>query len=518
MIRLKSVLAGCAAGFIALGAAQAADLPVKAKPVEYVKICSLYGVGFYYIPGTDMCIKVGGYVREQAEWGSNSGQTPGSTNSAWGPNTIANGAFDRGSSNFNFSTRAMISVDARNQTEYGTVRGYIRLGMRLTDQTGGTFYFDRAVIQWAGFTVGRTLSFFDIFTNTEQYSYFDTKTSGDTVNNAVDVLAYTAQFGNGMSASISAESPHYEAGVLNGEAGGFVVNGGTGTLAAGTAGRNMPDIVGQLRIDQNWGYLGVSGAAHQVAGRYFSSANAPGSGHPDDKLGWAAQIGGMLNLPWNDTFGASFAATKGAIGYVTKAGSWQIGNGSSVGVGWVADGIYDSIFPSGTTANTPIQLTNAWNVNAGYEHFWNQRWRTSVYGGYTRIWYDETAKDIAAGHLPTPSAGGLACGFPVFGAVWPPVAVGSGANNSCSPNFSFYQIGSRTQWNVSKDFYLGVDVAYTHLNTAYKGTTTNTSPTVYALGTRTFTSVDDQDTWSGIFRAQYNFTAGNEGASYAFAR
>ena len=55
------------------------------------------------------------------------------------------------------------------------------------------------MIQWAGFTVGRTLSFFDIFTNTEQYSYFDTKTSGDTVNNAVDVLAYTAQFGNGMS-------------------------------------------------------------------------------------------------------------------------------------------------------------------------------------------------------------------------------------------------------------------------------------------------------------------------------
>ena len=145
----------------------------------------------------------------------------GSTNSAWGPNTIANGAFDRGSNNFNFSTRAMISVDTRNQTEYGTVRGYIRLGMRVVDQgsTSATFYFDRAVIQWAGFTVGRTLSFFDIFTNTEQYSYFDTKNSGDTVNNAVDVLAYTAQFGNGMSASISAESPHYQAGVLNGDCG-----------------------------------------------------------------------------------------------------------------------------------------------------------------------------------------------------------------------------------------------------------------------------------------------------------
>ena len=514
----KSVLFATAAGFISVLGAQAADLPVKAKPVEYVKICSLYGVGFYYIPGTDMCIKVGGYVREQAEWGSNSGQTPGSTNSAWGPNTIANGAFDRGSSNFNYSTRAMLSVDTRNQTEYGTVRGYIRLGMRLTDQTGGTFYFDRAVIQWAGFTVGRTLSFFDIFTNTEQYSYFDTKNSGDTVNNAVDVLAYTAQFGNGMSASISAELPHYQAGVVNGTAGGFSTNGVTNT-ALGTAGQNMPDIVGQLRIDQNWGYLGVSGAVHQVAGRYYNAIGpftANNSAHPDDKYGWAAQIGGMLNLPWGDTIGASFAGTQGAIGYVTKAGSWQILNGSSAGVGWVADGIYDNFLPGQT--NLPIQLTNAWSVNAGYEHFWSPRWRTSVYGGYTRVWYDQTTKDIAAEHLPTPDAGGRACVEPVEGAIWPPVAVGTGANNSCSPNFSFYQIGTRTQWNVSKDFYMGVDVAYTHLNTAYKGITTNANPLIYSVSGRTLTSMDDQSNWSGIFRAQYNFTAGNEGSSYAFAR
>jgi hypothetical protein len=52
MKMVKSLLLGTAAGLIAVGGAQAADLPVKAKAVEYVKICSLYGVGFYYIPGT----------------------------------------------------------------------------------------------------------------------------------------------------------------------------------------------------------------------------------------------------------------------------------------------------------------------------------------------------------------------------------------------------------------------------------------------------------------------------------
>src|SRR6516164_3800974 len=60
---VKSLLLGSAAGLIAVGGAQAADLPVKAKAVEYVKICSLYGAGFYYIPGSDTCIKFSGYVR-----------------------------------------------------------------------------------------------------------------------------------------------------------------------------------------------------------------------------------------------------------------------------------------------------------------------------------------------------------------------------------------------------------------------------------------------------------------------
>ena len=63
MKMVKSLILGSAAGLIAMSGAQAADLPVKAKAVEYVRICSLYGAGFYYIPGTDTCIKLGGYVR-----------------------------------------------------------------------------------------------------------------------------------------------------------------------------------------------------------------------------------------------------------------------------------------------------------------------------------------------------------------------------------------------------------------------------------------------------------------------
>ena len=65
MKMVKSLLLGTAAGLLAIAGAQAADLPVKAKPVQYVKICSLYGAGFFYMPGTDTCIKIGGWVRAE---------------------------------------------------------------------------------------------------------------------------------------------------------------------------------------------------------------------------------------------------------------------------------------------------------------------------------------------------------------------------------------------------------------------------------------------------------------------
>ena len=81
---VKSLMLSSAAGLIAMSGAQAADLPVKAKAVEYVRICSLYGAGFYYIPGTDTCIRLGGYLRAEVVAVGNSDWS--------GPNNGAGGA------------------------------------------------------------------------------------------------------------------------------------------------------------------------------------------------------------------------------------------------------------------------------------------------------------------------------------------------------------------------------------------------------------------------------------------
>src|ERR1700730_16761524 len=66
MKSVRCLLMGSAAGLMAVSAAKAADLPVKAAPVEYVKVSSLYGAGFWYVPGTATCMKIGAWLRVEA--------------------------------------------------------------------------------------------------------------------------------------------------------------------------------------------------------------------------------------------------------------------------------------------------------------------------------------------------------------------------------------------------------------------------------------------------------------------
>src|SRR5215467_5275426 len=254
MKMVKSALLGTAAGLVAVAGAQAADMPVKAAPVQYVKICSLYGDGFYYIPGTDTCLKMGGYVRVQGEY-----------NAGAGGNVIGTIGVEDGQARFtrdltndlNYRVRGAISWDVRQQTEYGTLRTYIRFGAEnttpATSGAGTAFgpFWDRAFMQFAGFTVGRTQSFFDLFTYGGGMSYHSVGVSGDTGAAGLTVWAYTAQFGNGVTGTVSLESPngHNRAGVVDVNAANFftinaaVTNDNAFSSNVGGNGFRMPDII-----------------------------------------------------------------------------------------------------------------------------------------------------------------------------------------------------------------------------------------------------------------------------------
>ena len=128
MKMVKSLFLGSAAGLIAMSGAQAADLPVKAKAVEYVRICSLYGAGFFYIPGTDTCIKLGGYLRVDTTFNSQG---------AYGqPYYAADGGQGNRFRDYFFSrSRMALTVDTRTATDIRRCP-YLRPGRLSVQQLG----------------------------------------------------------------------------------------------------------------------------------------------------------------------------------------------------------------------------------------------------------------------------------------------------------------------------------------------------------------------------------------------
>src|SRR5437588_6985061 len=357
MKMVKSTLLSGVASLMAVAAAQSADLPVKSKAVEYVRICSMYGLGFYYIPGTDTCIKIGGYLRFEVDHNAGGTFSPGvspggsAAQHIWG--------FDRTSNTLVTRQRMLWTYDARSNTEFGTLRSYARTGIQWTTGdsvlagSGAVAYLDRAFIQFAGFTFGKAASFYDSYVFGLHSYQSSVLGSEGTSGNGTPQIAYTASLGGGLDATVALEDSYARsktitnvngAGFWSVNAQGAPFNNGPATSQAGFS---HPDVVANLRLQQAWGSVSVSAAAHQANALYYGNGGtAPGggdpgliaNGHPGDKWGYAGQVGAVLNLPWNpgDTFGVQFAYGVGALGYVdgSNVGSFVIFNGGSIGLGF----------------------------------------------------------------------------------------------------------------------------------------------------------------------------------------
>ncbi|SUB00471.1 Porin omp2b precursor [Pannonibacter phragmitetus] len=329
-MNLKSILLGAAAAAAAATTAQAADLPVAPEPVDYVRVCDAFGTGFFYIPGTETCLRVGGRIRADFYF-NDFGDSNASGSNAWDQRT------DAGTST---RARGYIRLDARTNTEYGLVRAYIdtyftaNSGIGDSSSTGTTL--DKAFIQFGSFTFGRTTSFFDYFT-------------GGAFNGPIGhvwsdkgstwVAAYTAAFGNGISATLSVEDGTYR--------------------QIGTTGHRAPDLVANLRVDQGWGSAQIMGALHEA--RLAPTASKT-------KVGYAIGAGVTFKLPMiaaKDSISFQAQYADGAISY---AGAPSI------------TGLQDAYFFGGTT-----KTTKAWSVSGGLTHYWTSQWSTNIDASYAKI-------------------------------------------------------------------------------------------------------------------------------------
>jgi hypothetical protein len=482
MSKIKSLILGSAAGLVAIAGAQAADLPLKAKAVEYVKVCSLYGAGFYYIPGTDTCIKLGGYLRFDANYHGGVYDAP-----FW---SFQNGANTRDVNQLNMRSRMAVTIDTRTATEYGVVRTFGQGDWQWSTGTdvpgGGSFALENAFVQFAGFTFGKSASVYA----TPWHGYPGNNTSfllgGEDSVTGVNNIHYTFDFGNGFSASLGVdEGIAFDRTTLANLALGGITNTGLNTLN-GYGGQDAPDFVGNLKLDQAWGLLQVSGAAHQIRPGYYGATEAFGG--PESEWGFAVMGAIELrNLPTGPgdylRFDASYAdgATKYVIATSGASPSFGMINGNTVGFGLTSDGVYGA---PGIVGNGDIQKTQAWGIRGAYAHNWNPYWQSSVFGSYSQVRYNG---DAAA----------------LYCAAYGATVAGLGATYGCDPDFNIAQVGFRTVWTPVKNLALSAEVQHVMLDTGFTGTTAG----AYTVGTKVLpvANFGDVHTTSVNFRIQRNF-------------
>jgi hypothetical protein len=463
MTKAKSLLIGSAASLFLIPGAQAADLPVKVKPVEYVKICPEYGAGFYYVPGTQTCIKVGMHVRFQ--WSFNSRGNGRVFNSG------AQGRFTRTDHpDLSHRVRGYATVDTRTKTEWGTLRGYVRVGaeQQTPNDPDEVVYSNRMFIQWGGFTVGRAESFYD-YISMERYAINNQRNGSSMNSTGQQVFAYTFRLGDGWSASVSAEDGGANAAgaaaISSRHRGKVTVDLDAAPLTEGATivdngSYAMPDLVGNVRLDQPWGGAMVKAALHQNRAGYYSGfpaatcfggfANTTNCGHADDKMGWAVGAGLLVNLPVlspgsNAYIEANYG--KGAMGYVARAVDFfRFWNDRTIAIGHSPD----SVFRNGTD----LELTPSWSVVAGAEYKWNPQWGTSVYGGYNSVDFTGRGKDMICRTGAFAGTGSPFTGFTV---------------TNCDPDFAFGNIGTRTLWQPHPFLYIALGYTYWHMWGAHEG-------------------------------------------------
>jgi len=487
----KSLILGSAAALLAMGGAQAADLPLKAKAVEYVRICSLYGAGFYYMPGTDTCIKLGGYVRADVgimggDYGFMQGANQGSNN--------------RLTNYWSQRSRTDITVDTRTATEYGVVRTYSDLVFTVDSATvsgsnpstfaGGTAGLGmyHAFIQFAGFTFGRTYSIFDTPWQSYPAGGPDTIPGGSNHVTGINQVAYTADFGQGITGSIALDD---ETTAANGQSNLWNLSGATAAnMVQGIYGTNdwggtrTPDIVGAIRVDQAWGLAQLSVAAHDMHAAYYGATEP--TGHPSDKWGFAVQGGlSIKNIPTGpgDTINMNAVYTDGASHYNFQSLFPQSffmysgsGNGAyqSLGLAGIADGTF--------TNGSGIESVKSWGFRGGYTHNWNPNWASAIYGGYGQVRYGGAAKTTICGNAVTLLA-----------------LVGT-----CNPDFNFAVIGVNTVWTPVKNLAFTVDVNWSNLDQKYSGTIVSPGVAAAAKPAAVY-ELKDQNSFSGLVRVQRNF-------------
>jgi hypothetical protein len=505
MTLIKSILLSSAAGIVAVAGAQAADLPTKkaAPVVQYVHICNVGGITGWTLPGSDTCVKLSGYItaqftggnlQNQYNWGGSivsafatavdpfatghatqrilvqggnasvpifngSGYTilgvpPGGSLGGLVLPNQHNATWNRDATGW--TTRANFGFDFASNTAYGPLIGHFDINAENGngfDNTGTATYLNEGYLTWAGITAGKAASFYSFTGGGDNWANF---ASPDQKGfNQPDLLAYTASFGGGFSATIAAQSPG-----SNGSSGG-------GTRLTGSAGSNpgaitfggqrWPDIVGNLHVTQGWGEAQVSAVIHNVNvqdNSFVGSATCGdvfltplvGCNAQENKTGWGIDAGVKVNLPsfgTGDDFLLTGSYTHNAVLYSGLPDMMWGENGQVNGNGqpmFLADAFFNPI-------TNQWSDPTAWSISALFEHHFTPQFYIDLEGSY--------------GQLNWSNQGG-GCGW--LSVVNGACAIGNLATGALSPHARTWLIGADIGWNPVTNLNFDLELMYQSTN------------------------------------------------------
>ncbi len=335
--------------------AYAADAIVAAEPepMEYVRVCDAFGKGYFYIPGTETCLKIGGYVR----FDSNYGESP----------------YSGESNGWDAFTRGTITLDARSDTEYGTLRSFIELRSDVNNITDTNTYLNGAYIEIAGFRAGYADSRYDTWLNS----------AGNIIND--DVIDYTGDRTNQVSY------------VYGGDVGFSALIGleeGAGSYDTGFApvpsvsyhGDDFPHVIGGLRYYQEEG-MGIA-----MIGGYDTNAEAFGGKlRVDVKFNdiFSVFLMGGYQSDWDNDNGPG--GTRRLNYYGPWLGDWAAWGGFSAKLSEKASlngqAAYEEDGTFAAALNVEYMVTEMLKVQPeiNYTEFGGERGNGSAIGGTVRL-------------------------------------------------------------------------------------------------------------------------------------
>ncbi|MBX5126713.1 porin [Rhizobium lentis] len=257
-MNIKSLLLGSAAALAVVSGAQAADAIVAAEPepVEYVRVCDAYGTGYFYIPGTETCLKINGYIRFQVDIGEEPLNGSESNDSDW-----------------DARTRGQVQFTAKSDTEYGPLTGVIVMQFNADNASDQGAKLDSAYLDIAGFRAGLFYSWWDDGLSGET----DDIGSIETLHNSIRYQYETSDFYAGISVD-ELEDGFYKTGEEPNNVGvAFGVGGTAGAFSYQlTGGWDFDNEDGAIRamgtVDIGPGTLGLAAVYSSGPNSYYSAA------------------------------------------------------------------------------------------------------------------------------------------------------------------------------------------------------------------------------------------------------